>query len=138
MKTFLMIIILMWGGVNQVFADEVKNVNPDMTFGSMPVVGLLFNSFSTMGECTTNGNDSVSCGATIAAGQVKTHYYTGCNCGWQVAGFSCPANTASISVDGFDFTKYNGWDGIYHTNRFNIFTGREEIYTVTTLCVVPQ
>jgi hypothetical protein len=127
-------------------------MNPNMTFGSMPVVGVIFNAppyisggptyaLDPAATCTTNGSDFGDCGSGAAAGQVKARYYTACNCGWQVAGFSCPANTASIPVDGFDFTNYNGWNGVYPTSYtyFSFPLGMQKVtYTIKTLCVVPQ
>lgn len=138
-KQALTLMLLMWGAVKSSLAAD--NINPNMTFGSMPVVGVLFDAqpyVSYRGlryfldECIADSGFT-NCGVGLAAGKVKSNYLNG-----MLTGFSCPANTASIPVEGFDFTNYNGWNGVYRRQEVFFGFNKEVTYTIKTLCVVPQ
>jgi hypothetical protein len=104
-------------------AGEVSaggNVYPWLTFGDMPVVGVLLVDIGS------------------SDGALLTEYGAG-NVVVDGDGVRCPPNTAEISVRGFDFTPYNGWNGIYIDSGCNPFGGcRSRPLRVSTLCVTPR
>jgi hypothetical protein len=100
--------LMLWG-VNA--ANAVTNINPNMTFGDLPVVGVI-GSY--------NGNNEPG----FVAGYTPND--------------DCPPGTARINVNGFDFTPYNGWNGT-HTIRYQFgWFIYYETHSVATLCVVPK
>ena len=87
-KLTLLITLLICGGVN-----AAQNISPGTTFGDLPVVGVLGQFV-----CTAIGYyDGLYCSASGAS-------FTAGN----TSGDSCPENTAAITVNGFNFSQYNG------------------------------
>jgi hypothetical protein len=86
-----------------------------MTFGDLPVVGVLLSD--------DFGVYHYGAGYVIVDG----------------GGVTCPTNTANISVQGFDLTPYNGWNGIYtgfECGPLGCWPTRPA--HVSTLCVTPR
>lgn len=112
----------MRGGVN-----AAQNISPGMTFGDLPVVGVLGQFV-----CTAIGYyDGLYCSASGAS-------FTAGN----TSGDSCPENTAAITVNGFNFSQYNGWNGLATgygcdpSRWWNPCT--YSTYKVGTLCVIAK
>jgi hypothetical protein len=108
--------------------NAAQNINPWMTFGDFPVVGVLGQQV-----CTNIGWGDTSPYCTSFGPAFTAGYVTG---------DSCPEGTAAITVNGFNFSQYNGWNGLgtgygCDTSRWWM-TCSYSTYKTGTLCVVPK